>query len=391
MMAGTTANNRRLLLYAMLASLALAAAAGVLGVLSPGQEVIWRLVGTAFLTSIACALLLAASRFIEKPQMRFSSIAGMSLVVVEYLLGLLLVWEVVFSNYVSESIGLSMLAIAGAGIPIVVMLRVMMKPDGRLAAIAGLVLLGLSLLTMLAGAWVRGGFSSDFELMGCGWFVELYSFPIIACLIGFGEKRYWRWIGIIASAIACFLICYAIIAHIDDHAPAAFAWATIVAIFFAHANLSLRANLTPGQAWLRWATIAAAGGTGVMVGMLASKGSNSSDDFLVRAAAAGGICAGCGSMAMAILARMNRKVEREMVAPTEITEMAITCPGCKKSQTVPLGESACGGCGLRFSIKVDEPRCETCGYLLYHLKSGRCPECGTAIGSSLPSTKGALE
>jgi predicted amidophosphoribosyltransferase len=30
-------------------------------------------------------------------------------------------------------------------------------------------------------------------------------------------------------------------------------------------------------------------------------------------------------------------------------------------------------------IKVDEPHCETCGYLLYRLKSDRCPECGTPV------------
>jgi len=43
--------------------------------------------------------------------------------------------------------------------------------------------------------------------------------------------------------------------------------------------------------------------------------------------------------------------------------------------------TSCIECGLRFSIKMDEPRCETCGYLLYRPKSDRCPECGTPIGA----------
>ncbi len=49
---------------------------------------------------------------------------------------------------------------------------------------------------------------------------------------------------------------------------------------------------------------------------------------------------------------------RDGCSHLEITEIAITCHAvARKTRTVPLGESACSGCGLRFSIKVDEPRC----------------------------------
>src|SRR4051794_4883044 len=85
--------SRRILLKLMLTSLALAAAAGVLGVLSPGgSELVWRLVWTALVTSIGCALLMAASRLIEKPEMRPSSLVAMSVVLIEYLLGLAMIW-----------------------------------------------------------------------------------------------------------------------------------------------------------------------------------------------------------------------------------------------------------------------------------------------------------
>ncbi len=128
-MASATANNRRLLLYAMLASLALAAAAGVLGVLSGGTDVIWRLVGTAFATSVGCALLLVTSRLIDKPQTRPSSVAAMLLVVVEYLLGLMLIWQDVFSSSFTASIFSTMVAVAAAGLPAIAVVR--MAGEGR--------------------------------------------------------------------------------------------------------------------------------------------------------------------------------------------------------------------------------------------------------------------
>ena len=42
------------------------------------------------------------------------------------------------------------------------------------------------------------------------------------------------------------------------------------------------------------------------------------------------------------------------------------------------GPARCAECGLHITISVEEPRC-TCGYLLYHLESDQCPECGRTI------------
>ncbi len=79
-----------------------------------------------------------------------------------------------------------------------------------------------------------------------------------------------------------------------------------------------------------------------------------------------------------MLARLNRKVEFEPVM-TELVDVVVICPRCRRKQQVHMGGAACSACGLRITISVEEPRCPKCDYLLYALTSDRCPECGAAI------------
>ena len=62
-----------------------------------------------------------------------------------------------------------------------------------------------------------------------------------------------------------------------------------------------------------------------------------------------------------------------------IRDKSVVCPCCGLDQTVPLGTSSCSACGLRIHLRIEEPRCPDCDYLLYRLTSGRCPECGTVV------------
>ena len=63
-------------------------------------------------------------------------------------------------------------------------------------------------------------------------------------------------------------------------------------------------------------------------------------------------------------------------------ELTATCPRCLTSQTLPNGESTCRVCQLKFTLKVEEPTCPACGYLLFKLTSPTCPECGQSLNNA---------
>ena len=193
-----------------------------------------------------------------------------------------------------------------------------------------------------------------------------------------GDRRWWRWIGVAAAVAGTVGSALAIFSTDSSKVRESFiTWSASLAVVIAHANLSFYAVLTPATRWLRSATIATLMIAAALIGLQVQKGWDS--EIAQRITAAAGICAACGSMAMAIISRLNKKTERQMVAPAEVKAIELICPGCQKRQILPLGEHACAECGLRFAIKIDEPRCENCGYLLYRLKSDKCPECGTVI------------
>jgi rRNA maturation endonuclease Nob1 len=84
---------------------------------------------------------------------------------------------------------------------------------------------------------------------------------------------------------------------------------------------------------------------------------------------------------VAVLARMNRRVDFEGL-PRGMRSITVVCPACRRRQPVVLGGDRCAGCGLRIEVRVEEPRCRRCGYLLLRLSSDVCPECGTPVAAA---------
>lgn len=385
--------SRRVLLWIMLGSLGAAAAAAVLAVLAPGTEAVDRVISMAIATAISCGLAMTSARYLEKPEQRLAAMVAIGLILVEYLLFLALIWGIA-ENFLpmrraQEAPGMSMAFIAVTGIPIVWMFRLIFSESTRVAGWAGVVLFGAALLTLLVAAWWNFGFRDQGDVVGAGFSVEAFTFPVIACLVGLGtgERRRWfRWFGVAGAILGGAILFSGAIHDADVTNDLTFVVAAVIAVLVSHLNLSLRAPLPSGTRWLRWASTAAVVATGSLMIFytlnVQSHRNRYDEDLLDRLLAAGSICTACGWIAMVIIVRMNRKAERVMIAPADLHEIQVQCPGCQAKQTLPLGESRCGECGLRFLIKVDEPRCETCGYLLYRLKSDRCPECGTAVGNA---------
>lgn len=105
------------------------------------------------------------------------------------------------------------------------------------------------------------------------------------------------------------------------------------------------------------------------------------DNILARAMGVLAILAACGTVVTPILWKVQsvRRVGPAGAGAVPLdVEVKIVCPRCHSDQALKTGERACGKCGLRIRIDVEEPRC-SCGYLLHKLENDRCPECGRVI------------
>ena len=101
-------------------------------------------------------------------------------------------------------------------------------------------------------------------------------------------------------------------------------------------------------------------------------------DLFGRILAGTAILAGLGTVSLPILYRLYGEHNPTSPVSTEL-KMEMVCPRCGEGQTIPAGDSACGKCGLKFRLEIEEPRCPGCGYLLYQLTSRQCPECGRVV------------
>ncbi len=103
------------------------------------------------------------------------------------------------------------------------------------------------------------------------------------------------------------------------------------------------------------------------------------EDVYIRVLGAVGILAALGTITVPILAKVAG-IDKDAGVESTALDIKITCPRCLLEQTVSSGHSRCSGCKLRFEIKIEEPRCPRCDYLLHKLTEPVCPECGFELG-----------
>jgi hypothetical protein len=217
---------------------------------------------------------------------------------------------------------------------------------------------------------------------------------------GKGDRMYWRWIGIACAAVAFMAWTWGVVHDIYEGGEL-FVALVAVACVVAHAAVMLHIPLEGGARWLTWATVAAGALTGgaVAAAALLIWGEVSDDDdpvieLLVRLASAGAVLAGCGTLAVLVLARLTRKIPIPAQAVVKLTEATVLCPVCHRKQAVELGKGSagaarCGGCGLIMRVRFEEPHCPTCDYSLLMFTGERCPECGTPVPA--PSSAEQIE
>jgi len=387
---------RRILLFLLLIALAACAALGMLALVVGSGDSLWRLVGTTFTTAVGTGLLLPLSFLVDRPRVRWGGLTAMAVVILCWLLMLVIIWSTALPSG-GDTVGWKAFAAFGwtllVGVPLTGALLIISFRWAKVAVFAYLAVAGFAYFFYLLGTMMPEGTGfvpiSDFagKLWMTGWGIE--TIGGLACLLlvnlGCGDRRYFRWAGIVCCLVGFTIAMLGIWQERseNDFLARIAALVLIAAVAMAHINLILMARLKASQQWLQWGTMgfSLAAGTSAAIAVLFTDPSRIEDSFLLRIAAAGTIASGCGSLALVILSLFNRKPEHAAQVVTEYKEILLACPSCATRQRVNLGDSACRTCGLQFFVKVTEPRCAACGYLLYRLQSDRCPECGAPVGT----------
>jgi hypothetical protein len=375
---------RSALLRVLFWSLALAAVFGAMGILFGSHDALWRVAATSIATAFAALLFLGCSSTMEKPVSRPAALLAAALIVIEYLLILGAIWvedlAIGYGPY-EESLWLTILFLALVGIPAIVSMRMTKTALTAMAGRTGLALAAVEMLMLLIVAWDQSPWGQIEEL--AGW-LPPYALLVVVSLVGQGSKprRPWRWAGVAAAFLGYSLIVYGIINQIH-HGGEVVVYVTCLAAVLAHANVVLLCPLRPAQMWLRWSTLSAGVATSFFVALSTYIGQNG-DSMNSRFAGASGIIAGCGTLALLIQARLDRRFVVPLAGMTGVSAITVICPICRKKQTLALGGAACADCHALIHVSIEEPKCATCGYSLLMLQSGICPECGTPVRACRP-------
>lgn len=388
---------RKTLLKIMLWSLGVAALLGAGAILMGETTGIWRVSLTALVTAGASGLMMPASLLMDRKQGRAAGTLGMLTVLALFFLSLILVWDLVQifpGSHLEGRIGLTIAFVILCAPFAIFFLTLMHKPAALVAGWFGVLAAAMTFLLFMVGTWLEDRPFLSEEWGWTGTAVGVYGLLGVICLIGIDPKtnppgRRWmvmvRGVGTAAALLAMTIVIYAI--WMDIHSDTGlFTTLTSIAAVVAHANLCLLAPLVGGQVWVRHITIASAAVTAASIDAIFIFDLwYGGDEVFVRLASAAGFVASCGSLALLVLARINRRASDEPPVLAEIRAVTLICPGCDKKQTLPVGRTACPTCRLEFELRVHEPRCPNCDYLLYRLTSDRCPECGMELGRSAPA------
>jgi hypothetical protein len=347
---------RKVLLRVVFWALGLAAGFGAVGVIFAGHDTLWRIVGTCVATAVGAFLTLAASRHLDRETTWLSGVMAIALIVIEYLAALGQIWRLF--GRAEEPAAFTMVFLAATAAPAIALAGVMKRPDNALSARAGLFASAVVFLILMVGTW--GGWlgavpAARWQTLGLS--LAIFAVLAVLCLLGSGtDRRHWRWLGVAAAAAAFSLSAYAIILDIHE-TSALFICVVSVAAVVAHANAMAWFPLKPAQRWLLWGTIGAGIATGGFVD-LAKITMPWQEEMLGRLAGATAIIAGCGTLALLILARINQRILPVAVSLADLRQITLTCPRCRARQTITLGSGKCGACGLVIQVRVQEPETE---------------------------------
>ncbi len=343
---------RAICLRTILWLLGIASVLGVLAVLTGSFEVVGRVAATAAVTAFAALVLWPLLRLFDEGKNWRVGLFGTVSVVAAYLLGMPSIWELGFRPEESSLSGLTIALMMPVG------LIAMYLSNSRATRVAGFVsvlIYAVSTTLFLVAIWFADDWRFSEKAVQTGMFVLSFGALAVVTTVNAatGDRRYWRWIGFAAAAIAAGMCINNLSTRglFDEKLIIAI---TSVAVVIAHANMALLASLRSGQLWWRYATILATATTAVALDadLFLTVGRSHGISMLGRVALASGILASTGTLALMILTRLNRSVTAT-IGP--ISSVDLCCPRCGKRRNAPLGRSTCESCGVSITIAIDEP------------------------------------
>jgi hypothetical protein len=343
---------RAFCLRTMLWMLGAAAVLGVLSVLTGSFDIVGRVAGTTAATAIAAGFLWPFLALLDEQKNWRVGLLGAASVFAAYFMAVPSIWEL---GYRWEETALSAMVIV-LMMPVgLVAMQITHVEIARVAGVVASLLYAVALSCFLFAVWDQGWRSAD-ELSATGFALLGFGTLAVASLVGagFGDRRYWRWLGVLASSAVSAMCLWGIWTNVDFDTEWIIGIASI-AVVVGHANLSLYAPLKGSQDWWRIGTIAAvvATATALDLNLLLGTHRGGGISILGRISLASGILASAGTLGMLVLARLNRSLD----TPETIDGVAtiqLQCPRCGKRQAIPLGQAPCAKCGVRIKVEIED-------------------------------------
>ena len=246
--------------------LGFAAAAGVLAVFL-STLVIGRVAGTALIAAVAIAAAMPISRLLDHDKKRIGGIIGLASIVLGFIAAMATLWLDLFNTSwdLDFRLGMTAVIVPACGMTAGLLLASLEARWARWTVRTALVADVLAEILLLISVWTP---SEDRPAETAG-FLLVSGATIALSLIGVGiERRAWRWLGVLASAVALGLgFAGTWFVHSDD--ATAYIVAMCIAWVVAYAIVVLRVPLGEARFWTFFAAIGSTAAVGACVSLLA--------------------------------------------------------------------------------------------------------------------------
>lgn len=349
--------DQKVLFKVMLWSLGVAAILGVTAVLTASFDVVGRVTATAFLTSATAAFLWqAAVRLEQSPlAMKIAQVGA----VLFYLFALCGIWQIGPEGklWVTAFVCLCGLTVAASG------WAMQREPDYRYTGLIAAVASVVSGVCWLVGIW-SGQFDSKIAVTGL--YIAGWSAAAAVCLIGLGTypSRHWRWIGVGAAVGGLLISEYATYQTIDQKWVGN--WLFVIGsitVGVIHAVLCYASRSAPPKLTIRLVAIVSTIVTAALADWIVLQ-QIQGDHLVLRLTIAAAIVASTSTIATAFIVQRHWRQSRleqpagesssgaEIGVAEEYHTLRVECPRCNQPGVIPLGNSTCPHCGLRFKVQV---------------------------------------